>query len=328
MSLRLADYQFELPPELIASHPAPQRDGARMLVLDRARGSLEHAHFRDFPRYLRAGDLCVLNNARVVPARVFADTPQLELLVLQRPEPTRWISLVKPGRRARLGREVMVGGVRGKVVAVLPEGERVFEFESAPDLEAIGHIPLPPYIERPDEAADRERYQTVFARAEAGAIAAPTAGLHFTAEMLARVPHTFVTLQVGAGTFKPVATEDITAHVMHHEDYEVTSATAEAEAAAERVVAVGTTSVRVLESCPRDAAGRLVPGRHSTRIFLHPPQQLAHTGALLTNFHLPGSTLIMLVSAFAGRERVLAAYAEAVRERYRFFSYGDCMLIL
>lgn len=328
MSLRLSDYQFELPPELIASHPTPQRDGARMLVLDRADGSLQHAHFRDFPDYLRPGDLCVLNNARVVPARVFADTPQLELLVLQRPEPTRWICLVKPGRRARLGREVVVGGVRGRVVAVLAEGERVIEFETAPDLETIGHIPLPPYIERPDEAADRERYQTVFARAEAGAIAAPTAGLHFTAELLARIPHAFVTLQVGAGTFKPVSAEVITDHVMHQEDYEVTPETAAAEAAAQRVVAIGTTSVRVLESCPRDATGRLQPGAHSTRIFLHPPQTLRHTGALLTNFHLPGSTLLMLVSAFAGRERTLAAYAEAVRERYRFFSYGDCLLVV
>ncbi|MBS0658023.1 MAG: tRNA preQ1(34) S-adenosylmethionine ribosyltransferase-isomerase QueA [Verrucomicrobia bacterium] len=326
--MRLADYQFDLPPELIASHPAPQRDGARMLVLNRADGSLRHARFRDFPDYLQPGDLCVLNNARVVPARVFAESPQLELLVLQRPEPQRWICLVKPGRRARVGREVVVGGQRGRVVAVLADGERVFEFEAAPDLEAIGHIPLPPYIDRPDEQSDRERYQTVFARAEAGAIAAPTAGLHFTPEILQRVPHTFVTLQVGAGTFKPVAAEDITQHAMHQEDYEVTAATADAVAAARRVVAIGTTTVRVLESCPRDAAGRLVPGAHSTRIFLHPPHALRHTDALLTNFHLPGSTLIMLVSAFVGRERTLQAYAEAVRERYRFFSYGDCMLIL
>lgn len=328
MSLLLADYQFELPPELIATHPAPRRDGSRMLVLDRAAGTLRHARFLDFPSYLRPGDLCVLNDARVVPARVFADEPQLELLVLQRPEPGRWICLVKPGRRARVGREVVVGGIRGRVEAVLPEGERVIVFEATPDLEKIGHIPLPPYLRREDEPADHERYQTVFARREAGAIAAPTAGLHFTPELLAQIPHAFITLQVGAGTFKPVMTRAITDHPMHREDYEISPATADAVQRAQRIVAIGTTSVRALESCPRDGTGRLIPGPHSTAIFLHPPQQLRHTGALLTNFHLPGSTLLMLVSAFAGRERILEAYAEAVRERYRFFSYGDCMLIL
>jgi S-adenosylmethionine:tRNA ribosyltransferase-isomerase len=328
MSLRLRDYEYHLPAELIARYPATRREESRMLVLHRETGAIEHRRFTDFPGYLRAGDLCVVNDARVVPARVIADEPKLELLVLERPTPQRWICWVKPGRRARLNQEIVVGGIRGRVSQILPEGERVIDFPVPPDLEAIGHLPLPPYLGREDEIGDRERYQTVYARREAGAIAAPTAGLHFTPEIFAKVPHARVTLQVGVGTFQPVKTEDITQHRMHREHFEITREAADAINAAERIIAIGTTSVRVLESCARDASGRILAQSGSTEIFIHPPDRIHHTDALLTNFHLPKSTLLMLISAMAGRERVLAAYAEAVRERYRFFSYGDCMLIL
>ncbi len=328
MSLRLFDYAYELPDELIARYPPPHRDDSRMLVLHRDTDAIEHRRFQDFPGYLAAGDLCVMNDARVIPARVIAQDPTLELLVVQRPTPKQWICWVKPGRRARLGREVQVGGIRGRVSHILPEGERVIDFPTAPDLDAIGVPPLPPYLGREAEPGDRERYQTVYARAEAGAIAAPTAGLHFTPEILGRIPHVCLTLQVGAGTFLPVKAEDITQHHMHRENYEISAAAAATINAAKRVVAIGTTSLRVLESCERDAAGRVLAQAGSTDIFIHPPTQIRHAQALLTNFHLPKSTLMMLISAMAGRERILAAYAEAVRERYRFFSYGDCMLIL
>jgi S-adenosylmethionine:tRNA ribosyltransferase-isomerase len=328
MSLLLRDYEYHLPPELIARYPAARREESRMLVLHRESGVIEHQRFTDFPGYLRAGDLCVVNDARVIPARVMTEEPRLELLVLERPTPERWICWVKPGRRARIDREIVVGGIRGRITAILEGGERVIEFPTPPDLEAVGHLPLPPYLGRADEISDRERYQTVYARREAGAIAAPTAGLHFTPEILARVPHARITLQVGVGTFQPVKSEDITQHHMHREHFEIGAEAAAAINAAQRIVAIGTTSVRVLESCLRDSTGRVVAQTGSTEIFIHPPAQLQHVDALLTNFHLPKSTLLMLISAMAGRERVLAAYAEAVRERYRFFSYGDCMLIL
>ncbi len=328
MSLRLSDYAYDLPDELIARYPPPRRDESRMLVLHRDTGAVEHRRFTDFPGCLGPGDLCVMNDARVIPARVIAQEPKLELLVVQRPTPTQWICWVKPGRRARLHREVRVGGICGRVVQILPEGERVIEFATPPDLDAIGHPPLPPYLGREAEPGDRERYQTVYARAEAGAIAAPTAGLHFTPEILGRIPHACLTLQVGAGTFLPVKSEDITLHHMHRENFEISAEAAAAVNAATRIVAIGTTTLRVLESCERDAGGRVVAQTGGTDVFIHPPARIRHVQALLTNFHLPKSTLMMLISALAGRERVLAAYAEAVRERYRFFSYGDCMLVL
>ena len=331
--LRTSDYNYDLPDDLIARYPPAERSGARMMVLHRAERRIEHRAFTDFPGYLRPGDLAVFNNARVVPARVFARTAYggaLELLVTQRPEPTLWICLVKPGRKARVGARVEVGGVRGVVERVLDDadGERAIRFEREVDLEQHGAIPLPPYLGREAEAADVERYQTVFARVP-GAVAAPTAGLHFTPEVLSRVPHVFVTLHVGVGTFKPVKADDLSDHRMHKESFEVDPAAAAAiNAATGRVVAVGTTIVRVLEGCVRDASGQVLPQRGETDIFIHPPQGVEHVGALLTNFHLPRSTLLMLVSAFAGdRAWVLDAYREAVRERYRFFSYGDCMLL-
>ena len=343
MSLRTADYDFELPDHLIARRPPEQRASARMLVLDRAAGTWEHRAFTDFPGYVRGtehggGDLAVLNDARVRPARVFANDGRLELLVVETDpeEPARWVCLVKPGRRARPGATVRVGTCVGTVETVLEtrDGARVIRFDRPPDLEAEGTLPLPPYLDRPRaDATDRERYQTVFARAEANrAIAAPTAGLHFTPAILAAVPHVFVTLDVGVGTFRPVKAEDVRDHRMHAERFEIPAATADAVNAVRvrggRLFAVGTTSLRVLAGCARDPAGNVLAQRGETNIFLHPPQPVTAVDALLTNFHLPRSTLLMLVSALAGREFVLAAYREAVRAGYRFFSYGDCMLVL
>lgn len=326
MSLLTSDYDYELPEGLIARYPAERREGARMMVLDRQSGTLEHRYFTDFPSYLRPSDLVVLNNTKVIPARVFSDCGKVELLFLEATGGDCWKCLVKPGRKMREGREVSVGGVPGIVREVLESGERIVAFQGSIDLEKVGRLPLPPYFEREDEVSDQERYQTVFA-AEPGAVAAPTAGLHFTPEILATLPHAFVTLHVGVGTFKPVQVEQITDHLMHRERYFVPEETAQRVAVAERVVAVGTTSLRVLEA-QMQQHGEVRPGPDSTDIFLYPGAEFHAVGALLTNFHLPKSTLLMLISAFAGRERVMAAYQEAVKERYRFYSYGDCMLIL
>jgi S-adenosylmethionine:tRNA ribosyltransferase-isomerase len=326
MSTRTADYDYALPAELIARYPAVRREAARMMVVHCGSGEIEHRVFADFPQYLQTGDLVVLNDTRVIPARVFTDDRRLELLLLEPAGANTWLAMVKPGRRAKLGATLVVGGVEGTVTEIKQGGERVVRFAAELDLERYGSVPLPPYLEREAGAEDKERYQTVFAR-EPGAVAAPTAGLHFTSEILERIPHAFVTLHVGPGTFRPVQVEDVTLHKMHAERYEVSAGAAAAIQAARRVVAVGTTTVRVLES-HADSDGALAPGRGSTDIFIRPPHAFRVVDALLTNFHLPKSTLLMLVSAFAGRELVLRAYAEAVRERYRFYSYGDCMLIL
>lgn len=298
-----------------------------MMVLLRSERRIEHRQFAEFPGFLRPGDLAVLNDARVIPARVFTSDGTVELLVVERAEPTLWTCLVYPGKKVRPGVTITVAGVNGVVERTLADGERVIRFEADIDLDAVGALPLPPYFKRPAEALDAERYQTVFARAS-GAVAAPTAGLHFTPEILAAAPHAFVTLHVGVGTFKPVKVDNIREHRMHSERFEISSDAATAINGAQRIFAVGTTSIRVLESCARDGNDRVVPQIGRTDIFLHPPQTVRRADALLTNFHLPKSTLLMLVSAMAGREWVLEAYAEAVRERYRFFSYGDCMLIL
>jgi len=326
MSLLTSDYDFTLPEGQIARYPLARREDSRMLVLHRSERRMEHRSFRDFPTFLREGDLVILNNTKVIPARVFSDDGKIELLFLEAAGENTWKCMVKPGRRMRLGRTGTVGGVEGSVVGVLETGERIVRFAGSVDLNAVGHIPLPPYFERKCEPEDIQRYQTVYAAAP-GAVAAPTAGLHFTPEILAQTPHAFVTLHVGAGTFKPVQAERITDHVMHREGYSVPPETAEAVAAAQRVVAVGTTSLRVLESRVRDE-GSVTAGEGSTDIFIHPGFEFRCVGALLTNFHLPKSTLLMLVSAFAGREFVLEAYAEAIREGYRFYSYGDCMLVV
>jgi len=321
-----ADFDYTLPPELIASEPLAGRADSRMMVVQRDSGVVEHRHFSELPGFMREGDLLVLNDTRVVPARFFSNDGKKELLRVDSLTATRWRCMVKPGRRLRPGHTVGIGGATGTVVEVLENGDRVIEFDQPVDEDAHGHLALPHYMGRMDRAEDRERYQTVYARAS-GAIAAPTAGLHFTPDLLAALPHAFVTLHVGAGTFQPVKAERVEDHVMHSERYQVPEETAAAIAAARRVIAVGTTSMRTLESVTRDH-GRITAAGGSTDIFIYPGFKFRACGALLTNFHLPKSTLLMLVSAFAGKDLILSAYAEAVREKYRFFSYGDCMLIL
>ena len=319
----VSDYHYDLPAELIASRPAARRDASRMLVLHRSTGEIEHRLFTDFPSYLRAGDLVVLNNSRVIKARLLSDPPGIEIFLLEHISDTRWKCLVKPGRKLRVGTRVPIAGTTAEVLEIYPGGERLIAFDKSPDLETHGHMPLPPYFKREADSNDDERYQTVFAT-DPGSVAAPTAGLHFTPEILSKIPHAFLTLHVGAGTFLPVKTENIADHEMHEERYAISADTAAALNAATRRIAIGTTVTRVLESQP---PGPIQPRSGSTRIFIHPPYEFQHTSALLTNFHLPGSTLLMLVSALAGRELILAAYQEAIRERYRFFSYGDCMLL-
>jgi S-adenosylmethionine:tRNA ribosyltransferase-isomerase len=264
----------------------------------------------------------------VIPARVFSDDGGIELLCLDRLSPLDWRCLVKPGRRMKPGRTLMVAGITGTVMEIFDNGDRLIRWEKPLDLNEHGHLALPHYMGRDDEAADRERYQTVFAREE-GAIAAPTAGLHFTPEMLGKMPHAFLTLHVGVGTFRPVKAEVVSDHIMHSERYAVSAETSHRVNAAGRVVAVGTTVTRVLESIA--ASGKRIEEKDhagETDIFIHPPYDFRVVGALLTNFHLPQSTLLMLVSAFAGRELVMEAYRQAVAEKYRFYSYGDCMLLI
>ena len=320
------DFDYPLPPELIASQPLADRAGSRMLVVHRDRGVIEHRQFRDLPEFIRSDDLLVLNNTRVVPARFFSDDGTREVLRVEPLTPTLWRCMVKPGKRFKLGHTVSIGGCTGTVKDVLENGDRVIEWDQVVDEAKHGHLALPHYMNRDDQPSDRERYQTVYAKTE-GAIAAPTAGLHFTPELLAGLPHAFVTLHVGVGTFQPVKVDKIEEHQMHAESYFVTEETAEAVAKASRVIAVGTTAMRTLETVARDH-GRVVAASGSTDIFIYPGYEFRAVGALLTNFHLPKSTLMMLVSAFATKDLIMQAYEEAIRERYRFFSYGDCMLIL
>jgi len=304
-----------------------------MMVVHRDSGKIEHRMFRDFPEYLRPDDLLVLNDTKVIPARVFSDDSKIELLCLDRLSPLEWRCLVRPGKKMRTGKTVVVGGTTGTVVDVFDNGDRLIRWEAPVDLDRVGHLALPHYMNREDEIADRERYQTVFAREE-GAIAAPTAGLHFTPELLETIPHAFLTLHVGVGTFRPVQVDTPEEHDMHSERYVLTKETATRVNEAGRVIAVGTTATRVLEHLGRlrtsDCGLRIEEHeqRGETDIFIYPPYSFRVIGALLTNFHLPESTLIMLVSAFAGRELVMEAYREAVREGYRFYSYGDCMLLV
>ena len=330
MGLRTSDFHYDLPEELIASRPLEERAASRMMVVHRDSGKIEHRMFRDVPEYLRPDDLLVLNDTKVIPARLFSDDGKIELLCLDRLSPLEWRCLVRPGKKMRLGKTVVVGGTTGTVVDVFDNGDRLIRWEAPVDLNQHGHLALPHYMNRDDEVADRERYQTVFAREE-GAIAAPTAGLHFTPEMLEKIPHAFLTLHVGVGTFRPVQVDTPEEHEMHSERYVLTPETAKRVNDAGRVIAVGTTATRVLEHLGRSATGARLPEeeqRGETDIFIYPPYQFRVIGGLLTNFHLPESTLIMLVSAFAGREWVMEAYREAVRERYRFYSYGDCMLLV
>jgi S-adenosylmethionine:tRNA ribosyltransferase-isomerase len=340
------DFDYALPPEAVAQRAAP-RGTSRLLVLN-APAAERHRLVSDLPRLLRGGDLVVVNNTRVLPARLFARLPEggkLELFLVERRSEREWDALAKPGRRARPGlwfalEDPAVGPATPTVEVLAKSAERLYRLRFSepiePHLERLGHVPLPPYIKRADEAADRERYQTVFAH-EPGAIAAPTAGLHFTAEILADLAANGielreVTLHVGIGTFKPVTAALVHEHRMESERYEVGADTAAAvartRAAGGRVVAIGTTVVRTLESAAaRAASGDPLPaGSGRTELFITPGYRFRVVDVLLTNFHLPRSTLLMLVSAFAGRERVLAAYGEAMAAGYRFYSYGDAML--
>jgi S-adenosylmethionine:tRNA ribosyltransferase-isomerase len=326
MSARLSDYNYDLPRELIAQRPPPRRDDSRMMVLHSDTQTIEHRQFRELKTFLRPGDLLVLNDTRVLPARRFSDDGGIEFLFLERLGPTRWKCLVTPGRKMRIGATAKVDNVTLCVEEITSEGERVVVLSEEIDLYSGGSMPLPPYIRRESNAEDAARYQTVFAHTP-GALAAPTAGLHFTPKMLSESPHTFVTLHVGTGTFLPVRSENIVEHRMHAERFSISPSAAARINSAGRIVAVGTTVVRVLESAMREA-GKLIGQEGSTNIFIYPPYRFRGVDVLLTNFHLPRSTLLMLVSAFAGREFLLRAYREAIRERYRFYSYGDCMLIL
>jgi len=341
--LRTADYEFDLPPELIAQSPTAERGASRMMIVDRASGTIRHALFADLPPLVPAGDVIVLNTTRVLRARLLGTRGSgmpAEILLLRHLGEQRWEAMVHPGGKLKPGRRVHIAdGFDVHIDAMTERRTRMVTLEtSIAQLEAIeryGHVPLPPYIHRPDAPADAERYQTVYAR-ETGSVAAPTAGLHFTPELLGtlasrQVRRADVLLHVGAGTFKPVEADDPAAHVMHEEWCEITPAAARTIAAARaeggRVWAIGTTTVRTLESMAA-AGGTVAAGARDTRIFIRPPYAWRVVDHLVTNFHLPRSTLIMLVAAFAGYELTMEAYRIAVRERYRFFSYGDAMCIL
>ena len=354
--LLVADFDFDLPEELIAQHPPAERGTSRMLKVDRCSGVLTDASFADFPLQLKAGDLLVLNDSRVIPARLYArrtlvrdreqPTGRIEILLTRAEADGSWRALVKPGRKVGVGERLVFPGaddatvLAAKVVERGEFGERLLRFDPVDDffgaLEQIGHIPLPPYIHRDDTAADRERYQTVYSQ-QRGSVAAPTAGLHFTPEVLAAIAArgveiARVTLHVGLGTFAPLRVERVADVKLHRERYTLSAETADAVnravANGRRIVAVGTTTVRTLEHCAAVAQGQpLAPHTGETGIFISPGYRFRLIGALLTNFHLPQSSLLMLVSAFAGREAVLAACRHAVQNRYRFFSYGDCMFL-
>lgn len=340
--MQVAEFDYHLPEELIAQTPCARRDASRLLVLDRRTGALAHRHFYDLGAYLRPGDVLVFNDTRVIPARLIgakAETGgKVEIFLLRRTEGDEWEALVKPGKKARPGTIVEFGeSLRCEVLSDTAFGGRIvrFSYEGIFEeiLDRLGQTPLPPYIKQ--TLVDKERYQTVYARA-CGSAAAPTAGLHFTQPLLdslkaAGVELGFLTLHVGLGTFRPVQAEEIEAHVMHSEYYEVPPETAAlvnaAKAEGRRVIAIGTTAIRTLESAAKEK-GVLSAESGWTDIFIYPGYAFKIVDAMVTNFHLPKSTLLMLISAFAGREKVLAAYETAIAERYRFFSFGDAMLIL
>jgi S-adenosylmethionine:tRNA ribosyltransferase-isomerase len=352
--MQLAEFDYDLPEERIAQEALADRSASRMLVVHREEGRWEDRAFRDLPEYLQPGDCLVVNDSRVFPARLFGHRAGVHALPIGKGNPKireylsgavevfllrsvsgdgrDWQALVRPGRKLPVGERISFEeGLEGEIVARGEFGERTVRFQGATDLyaafERIGHVPLPPYIKRADSAADRERYQTVFAR-EKGSVAAPTAGLHFTPEVLARcrgagAKQAFVTLHVGLGTFQPLHEEVVEEAKLHTEHYRITQENAEAIDGARRVVAVGTTSVRTLETAAR--TGQL---EGETAIFLYPGVPFLKTGAMLTNFHLPRTSLLLLVCAFAGKELMMAAYRHAVEAEYRFYSYGDCMLIV
>jgi S-adenosylmethionine:tRNA ribosyltransferase-isomerase len=354
--LRVSDFDFDLPPDLIAQQPPAQRGTSRMLLMNRATGELTDSSFSSFPAQLNPGDLLVLNDSRVIPARLYArrtlqrereaPTGRIEVMLTEPEGGNRWRALVRSGRKVAIGERLVFPAADGSIALeaeVLERGEfgeRLLAFSSATDffdaLDHIGHMPLPPYIHRDDADTDRERYQTVYSH-ERGSVAAPTAGLHFTPQVLEAIAARGVeiariTLHVGLGTFAPLRVERVDEVHLHRERYTLSAETAAAinRAVSEkrRIVAVGTTTVRTLEHCTLIADGSpLAPHSGSTEIFISPGFQFRLVAALLTNFHLPQSSLLMLVSAFAGREHVLAAYRHAVASKYRFFSYGDCMFL-
>ncbi|MBL6923218.1 MAG: tRNA preQ1(34) S-adenosylmethionine ribosyltransferase-isomerase QueA, partial [Akkermansiaceae bacterium] len=318
--MQTSDFHYDLPENLIASRPLENRDGSRMMLVNRATGEITHHHFREFAELLPPDHLLVLNDTKVIPARLFSNDEKIELVRTNATDPHHWWCLVRPGKKMKPGRTVKVGGSTGTVLQSNEKGERLIQWDTPPDLEEHGHLALPHYMEREADKADRDRYQTVYAR-EDGAIAAPTAGLHFTPEVLANLDHTFLTLHVGVGTFRPVKVDDPSEHEMHSERYHLEAEAAGKINAAKKIAAVGTTVTRVLEHLARDREIAECSGE--TDIFIYPPYQFLTIDTLLTNFHLPCSTLMMLISAFASRELVLEAYAKAVEEKYRFYSYGD-----
>ena len=348
--MKVADFSFDLPAGLIAQYPPADRGSSRLLVLDRRTGTVTHAVVRDLAGLLQRGDLMVFNDTRVFPARLIGERMPgggaVEVMLVSQIDDERWEALVHPGQRMKPGRQVRFerGGrlLHGEVLEQRFFGRRVVRFWTdnagtvMDAIEAIGHIPLPPYIKRPDLDLDRDRYQTIFAL-EPGSIAAPTAGLHFTDDILrsldsAGVERTCITLHVGYGTFKPVRATEVEAHTVDPERYVISADAAlrinRAMEAGRRVVVVGTTTTRALETAVAAGHGRVAAGGADTDLFIHPGHEFGAAGALFTNFHLPASSLLMLVSAFGGRERVLHAYREAVTEGYRFYSYGDAMLVV
>lgn len=341
--MKTSDFYFDLPKELIAQDPLERRDTSRLLKMDRASGVTEHRHFSDILDYLKAGDLLVLNNTKVIPARLLGTKEgtgaNVEVFLLKRISDDTWETLVKPGKKLKPGTFVSFGDglLRAEILETLDDGGRTvrFYFDGIFEeiLDKLGEMPLPPYITH--KLADKDRYQTVYAKHE-GSVAAPTAGLHFTKELLDRVKEhgvdiAYVTLHVGLGTFRPVKVDDVTNHVMHSESYFISEEAAEkinnTKKAGGRVICVGTTSVRTVESAALDD-GTVNPSEGDTQIFIYPGYKFKVLDGLITNFHLPESTLVMLVSAFASKENVLRAYEEAVNEKYRFFSFGDAMMIV
>ena len=344
--MKTSDFYYDLPQELIAQTPVEPRNSSRLMILHKDSGELEHRIFKDLPEYLRPGDCLILNDTRVIPARIYGVKEEtgavVEFLLLTQKENNVWECLCKPGKRAKVGTRFNFGEGKlyGTVIEIQEDGNRLVQFDCQGNiyavLDQIGQMPLPPYIERPDEEADRELYQTVYSQ-KPGAVAAPTAGLHFDEPLLEKlrakgIEMAFVTLHVGAGTFQPVRVDSIEDHIMHSEYAEVpqdvVDAVLAAKARGNRVIAVGTTSVRSLESAAQAAKDALIaPFFDDTQIFIYPGYQYQVIDALVTNFHLPESTLIMLVSAFAGYQHTMNAYKVAVEQKYRFFSYGDAMFI-
>ena len=321
------DFNYDLPEELIASMPKKNRCGSRMMVIDRSSGEISCRRFEDFKDYIGKDDICVLNDTKVVPSRFFNDDGKIEIIRLEEPESNVWKCLVRPGKKMRIGNIINIAGVNGTVEKILPDGERMIRFANPIDIEKNGELALPHYMKRDAEPVDKKRYQTVYAK-NPGAIAAPTAGLHFTSELIETIPHTFITLHVGVGTFQPVRSDRIVDHKMHSEKYHLSEISALAINSAKRKIAVGTTVTRVLEHLSLDKTGKIKSSSGETNIFIYPGHRFLGIDALLTNFHLPKSTLFMLVCALAGTDLMKEAYRRAVLEKFSFFSYGDCCLII